>query len=227
MEKLSGVSLLDYINNLHRTNENKLSSAANSNEPSLCSSLPIINEEDIAKIMKNLLEAVKYTHSLNLMHRDIKPENILFGQISNLDSLKLIDFGLGRKFQGIHDLIDQEKCGTFIYMAPEQLGIAKGMMNEINKDIERKSHHNDSKHKQKLIKNKFNTEEERKTKDISYVKREDKIDKYQNKNKIKNKIQEIHSIPDFYTKVLLNLECRFMAMWNNSLYAFHFKASIL
>jgi serine/threonine protein kinase len=38
---------------------------------------PYYSESDAAQIMKQLLAAVGYLHSMNIMHRDLKPENLL------------------------------------------------------------------------------------------------------------------------------------------------------
>lgn len=35
-------------------------------------------EVEILKIMKILVSAIKYMHSVGLAHRDLKPENVLF-----------------------------------------------------------------------------------------------------------------------------------------------------
>ena len=40
-----------------------------------------------------LLKAIDYCHSMNVVHRDIKPENLL---IDPQDNLKLCDFGFAR-----------------------------------------------------------------------------------------------------------------------------------
>jgi mitogen-activated protein kinase 1/3 len=46
----------------------------------------------------NLLCAVKYLHSANVLHRDLKPANILVNEDC---SVKICDFGLARSIAGI------------------------------------------------------------------------------------------------------------------------------
>ena len=98
MEELKGGTLGKWIN--QHKNEN-------------------ITEEESSLIIKNILSAVSYLHSKNICHRDIKPENIMFKENSNINSLKLIDFNLSIK--NFNDYGEQTYCGTYIYMAPEQL----------------------------------------------------------------------------------------------------------
>jgi serine/threonine protein kinase len=52
-----------------------------------------MNESSIITIIYNLLKAMEFFHSTNLMHRDIKPANIL---ISPDCTVKLCDFGSAR-----------------------------------------------------------------------------------------------------------------------------------
>ena len=98
MEELKGGTLKDWIKK--NKNEN-------------------INEEKISLIIKNILSAISYLHNMNMCHRDIKPENIMFKNNYDINSIKLIDFGLSVK--NFYDYGEQTYCGTFIYMAPEQL----------------------------------------------------------------------------------------------------------
>jgi serine/threonine protein kinase len=66
------------------------------------------------KFFKNICEAVKYIHNLNIMHRDLKPENILVDANNNV---KLCDFGWSALFQ--ENSVRKSFCGTYEYMAPE------------------------------------------------------------------------------------------------------------
>ncbi|CAD8116732.1 unnamed protein product [Paramecium sonneborni] len=74
-------------------------------------------QEQIQIIIKLILQAIDYMHSEGVMHRDLKPENIMFKQTNNLQSLKIVDFGLAT-FQNI-DVFPYPRCGTPGYVAPE------------------------------------------------------------------------------------------------------------
>ena len=79
-----------------------------------------ITEEKASIIMSKLLSAVEYLHHQQICHRDIKPENVMFGKENDLNSIKLIDFGLSA--QHFNNISTNDYCGTFLYMAPEQIG---------------------------------------------------------------------------------------------------------
>lgn len=51
-------------------------------------------ENEAARYFKQLLLALNYCHSNNIVHRDIKLENFLFMSKDDFSDLKVIDFGL-------------------------------------------------------------------------------------------------------------------------------------
>jgi len=78
-----------------------------------------ISEDDASLIIGKVLSAVEYLHCMHICHRDIKPENIMLSKENDLSSIKIIDFGLSA--QHFNYLTNNDYCGTFIYMAPEQI----------------------------------------------------------------------------------------------------------
>ncbi|XP_033867713.2 serine/threonine-protein kinase DCLK1 isoform X2 [Acipenser ruthenus] len=73
-------------------------------------------ERDASGMLYNLVCAIKYLHSLNIVHRDIKPENLLvYEHQDGSKSLKLGDFGLATVVDGPLYTV----CGTPTYVAPE------------------------------------------------------------------------------------------------------------
>eukprot|EP01119_Soliformovum_irregulare_P021148 TRINITY_DN698_c0_g1_i1.p2 TRINITY_DN698_c0_g1~~TRINITY_DN698_c0_g1_i1.p2 ORF type:complete len:473 (-),score=155.45 TRINITY_DN698_c0_g1_i1:514-1932(-) len=78
------------------------------------------SEADAAKIVKQILEAIKYVHNHGIAHRDLKPENLLLikAEDGTSEVIKIADFGLSKDF-GEEQL--QTSCGTPDYVAPEVL----------------------------------------------------------------------------------------------------------
>lgn len=74
------------------------------------------SEEQAARVVKELVEVLKYCHEMGVVHRDVKPENIL---LTATGSVKLADFGLavrvtkGQRLYGV--------AGSPAYVAPEVL----------------------------------------------------------------------------------------------------------
>jgi len=74
-------------------------------------------ECECAKLVKQMLCAVRYLHSKGIIHRDLKLENFLFSSTSQDSELKMIDFGLSKhfKFGEVHN----DAVGTPYTVAPE------------------------------------------------------------------------------------------------------------
>ena len=78
-----------------------------------------IKERKVCQVIMKLLNAISYCHSRGITHRDLKPENILFETAEPDSEIKLIDFGLSRKYsqdEKMHTIL-----GTPYYVAPEVL----------------------------------------------------------------------------------------------------------
>ncbi|PNS15366.1 hypothetical protein CAC42_625 [Sphaceloma murrayae] len=88
---------------------------------------PELEDAECAVIIKQLLEAVNYIHSKDIVHRDIKPENILIASWQRGGRVVLTDFGFAKRIGApatgssvplkrgrMHTMV-----GTIGYSAPE------------------------------------------------------------------------------------------------------------
>ncbi len=79
--------------------------------------------ERMAKILRQMGQALASAHRQGVIHRDLKPENIMLQSADDEEYVKLIDFGIAT----IHEATDSADCrttevvGTRSYVAPEQL----------------------------------------------------------------------------------------------------------
>lgn len=79
-----------------------------------------LTTDEIWKFISDVASGLAKLHSNQpqIIHQDIKPANIL---IDNNDNFTITDFGISSKTSGNHgSSFDDEKSGTFAYMAPER-----------------------------------------------------------------------------------------------------------
>jgi serine/threonine-protein kinase len=79
---------------------------------------PLPDTATTLKVLRQMADALDYTHSRGVIHRDIKPANVM---IDAAGAAKIMDFGIAR-------ISDTRTCtptgmvmGTVEYMAPEQI----------------------------------------------------------------------------------------------------------
>ncbi|EFP07357.1 hypothetical protein CRE_26204 [Caenorhabditis remanei] len=79
-----------------------------------------IDEEESARVMKDISKGLQYLAGKKLVHRDIKPKNLLYHVKSGNKKLyKLGDMGLVTNFEA------STFCGTVDYMSPERFLMKK------------------------------------------------------------------------------------------------------
>ncbi|EFB17249.1 hypothetical protein PANDA_012572, partial [Ailuropoda melanoleuca] len=76
-------------------------------------------EKDVQRLMRQILEGVRFLHAHDVVHLDLKPQNILLTSESPLGDIKIVDFGLSRIMKNSEEL--REIMGTPEYVAPEIL----------------------------------------------------------------------------------------------------------
>jgi len=76
----------------------------------------IFDENESKFFIAEVILAIEYLHSLDIIYRDLKPENIL---IDTEGHVKLADFGLAK--EGIKNNNARSFCGSPAYLAPEML----------------------------------------------------------------------------------------------------------
>jgi len=76
------------------------------------------SEGDAAHSMWQMLLAINYLHTQEIVHRDLKLENFLY-ETRDTDHLKLIDFGFSKVWEPNTKMA--LSCGTLSYVAPEVL----------------------------------------------------------------------------------------------------------
>lgn len=76
----------------------------------------VYEEPEIARICRDVLQALSHLHSLSILHRDVKPENIMLGLNGQI---RLIDLGMACPLAS--DELSMQICCTPQFVAPELL----------------------------------------------------------------------------------------------------------
>jgi len=95
------------------------------------------SEDEIRKIIRQIVLGIDYLHNNGVIHRDIKPDNILFDENNNI---KITDFNVSTLLPSKNDdLISKNILGTKYFRAPE---VCKNIENEKNNKENKKNNNN-------------------------------------------------------------------------------------
>jgi Flp pilus assembly protein TadD len=79
---------------------------------------PLPDAATLLKVLRQMADALDYTHSRGVIHRDIKPANVMIDADGNA---KIMDFGIARILDTRTVTPTGMVMGTVEYMAPEQI----------------------------------------------------------------------------------------------------------
>lgn len=75
------------------------------------------SEQAAVEITKQLISAINHLHTMKVCHRDLKPENFMYLDTSKRGGIKLVDFGLAKRWKGTQ--LMKSKVGSPYFVAPE------------------------------------------------------------------------------------------------------------
>ncbi|KAL9185263.1 hypothetical protein ACHAXT_003040 [Thalassiosira profunda] len=78
-------------------------------------------ESQAANLMRQICSAISHMHKNGCVHRDLKVENIMFESREPTARIKILDFGLSKKFMPGSSGLMTEWVGTVYTMAPQVL----------------------------------------------------------------------------------------------------------
>lgn len=79
------------------------------------------DESTSARVSQSIISAVAYMHQRGVCHRDLKYENIMFLSTRPDADVKIIDFGLSKKYGAAESEDMHDTVGTVYSMSPEVL----------------------------------------------------------------------------------------------------------
>ncbi|CAI2378860.1 unnamed protein product [Moneuplotes crassus] len=77
-----------------------------------------LSQGEISFYLSEIICALKSIHDSNIIYRNLMPDNVLFSKEGHV---KLIDFGISKKFNSLNDSRTYTICGTPGYQSPEML----------------------------------------------------------------------------------------------------------
>jgi len=79
------------------------------------------SEKEASDLIKDIVGAIAYLHSIGIVHRDLKPENLIYLNQKPDSLIKITDFGLAKYRNANKPDAMTTACGTPGYVAPEVL----------------------------------------------------------------------------------------------------------
>jgi serine/threonine protein kinase len=78
----------------------------------------LLSPPRVARLVRQVADALDYAHGQGLIHRDVKPGNVI---VSPQDHATLTDFGIAKSLEGTRLTQSGVMVGTPSYMSPEQV----------------------------------------------------------------------------------------------------------
>jgi len=91
-----------------------------------------LSKENKFEIIEQVINAIKFSHSKNILHRDISPHNILVFSNNGKIKIKVTDFGLGKNQESLSYYTNSSVSGygQILYVEPEQQEKLKDATNQ-------------------------------------------------------------------------------------------------